>query len=283
MSYQSPSSAYRFLKYELAAVYEEREAMTILNYFFQDFFGLKPPVESDAWSQPDDLKKCEALGDRLINREPYQYLLGKTNFFGYDFKVNQNVLIPRAETEELVHLVLTDLQGSRQQLDVLDIGCGSGCIAITLKLKKPRLRLFAVENSLDALNVSRINARRLDASVQFLCLDFTDQEMWSSLCKMDVIVSNPPYISRQEKAQMSESTLQYEPEEALFVEDDPMIFYKKIAEFGDSYLKEEGTIYVEINEFRAADTMKIFQDNGYSSVELHHDLQQRPRILKIKK
>jgi len=283
LSYLSPSSAYRFLKYKLAEVYEEREAATILDYFFQDFFSMNHPSRIDSWPMADDAKKCEALGDRLINREPYQYVLGKSNFYGYDFKVNQSVLIPRAETEELVYLVLKDLQDSRQQLDVLDIGSGSGCIAITLKLKKPQLRLFAVEHSLDALNVSRINARRLDASIQFLRLDFTDQEMWTSLCKMDIIVSNPPYITHDEKGQMSKSTLRYEPEEALFVENDPMIFYRRIAEFGESFLKDGGCIYVEINEFRAVDTIKIFQDYGYRLIELHHDLQQRPRMLKILK
>ena len=283
MRYQSPASAYQYLNYELSGIYDEREAKTILGYFFIDFFSISQPELTDEWASSSDALKCESLGNRLINKEPYQYLTEKTNFFGYDFKVNQSVLIPRAETEELVYLVLSDLVGSRKQLDVLDIGAGSGCISISLKLKKPQLRVFAVESSLDALNVSRINSKRLDASVQFFRFDFTDEEMWSSLCKMDIIVSNPPYITVSEKERMSASTLQYEPQEALFVEEDSMLFYKKIAAFGLEYLKDEGTIYVEINEFRADETMAVFKEIGYESVELHYDMQKRARMLRVRR
>ncbi len=282
-NFSSPDKAYNYLFFELTADYEEREVKNILEIFFTDLFNLNMPYQTKEWERDDDARLCASYGERLIAKEPIQYIIGATNFFGYEFRVNKHVLIPRAETEELVHHILTNEQLKRQQLDVLDIGSGSGCIAVTLKLKRPQWRLFAIEEDLDALNVGRINARRLNTSVHFLKLDFLEDEYWSSLSKYDIIVSNPPYISEKELNNMSESTIKYEPSKALFAGgDDALKFYRFISLFGKSHLKKEGTIFLELNEFKAEEIAEIFTKNGYSDVTIHLDMQGKERILVVR-
>jgi len=266
-NYETPKEAYEFLKFELTNHVSEREATNILKIFFTDLFNIYTPENSDEWPDPIDSQKCNLYAQRLIDGEPIQYITSRTDFFGYQFKVNRHVLIPRPETEELVNWVLEDLQYENRQLDVLDIGTGSGCIAITLKLKKPQLRLFAIDENLDTLNVARINSKRLDAMI---------------LIKADVIVSNPPYICQSEKVNMSSSVIHYEPDLALFVNDKtPLLFYSLIAEFGKTHLKEDGCIYLELNEFRANDICSVFAENGYSDIVLKNDLQGKSRMLRV--
>ena len=282
-NYSSPEKAYKYLLFELTADYEEREVKNILSIFFTDLFHINNPQQTEEWESDTAVELCANYGQRLIAKEPIQYITGTTNFFGYEFKVNKHVLIPRAETEELVHQILSDEQMKRQQLDVLDIGTGSGCIAITLKLKRPQWRLFAIEEDLDALNVGRINARRLNTSVHFLKLDFLDDDYWSNLSKYDIIVSNPPYIGKEELDKMSESTINYEPSKALFVEgEDALKFYRFISTFGKSHLKNAGTIFLELNEFRAKEIAEIFELNGYKQVTIHQDMQGKDRMLQAR-
>jgi len=281
-NYETPKEAYEFLKFELTNHVSEREATNILKIFFTDLFNIYTPENSDEWPDPIDSQKCNLYAQRLIDGEPIQYITSRTDFFGYQFKVNRHVLIPRPETEELVNWVLEDLQYENRQLDVLDIGTGSGCIAITLKLKKPQLRLFAIDENLDTLNVARINSKRLDAMIQCMKIDFRNKELWSSIIKADVIVSNPPYICQSEKVNMSSSVIHYEPDLALFVNDKtPLLFYSLIAEFGKTHLKEDGCIYLELNEFRANDICSVFAENGYSDIVLKNDLQGKSRMLRV--
>jgi release factor glutamine methyltransferase len=278
--YSSPNTAYRYLLFELTSQLDEREALQILDIFFTDIFDITTPNQTSEWKHEDDAKKCEGLGDRLKSLEPIQYITGQSNFFGFNFKVNKHVLIPRPETEELVHLILTTSDNKYKQLDVLDIGSGSGCIAITLKLKRPQWRLFALEEDLDALNVGRINSRRLNTQIHFLKLDFLDETNWESLSKYDIIVSNPPYIGNEEVDKMSTSTINHEPHKALFVESgNALQFYQSIAIFGKTHLKESGQLFVELNEFRVEDTKKIFVSMGYLNVTVHQDLQGKDRML----
>jgi len=278
--YSSPHEAYQYLLYELTSKIDEREVKNILNIFFTDLFGITNSDQCNEWPNEDDATRCSRLGKRLVSLEPIQYITEETNFFGYTFKVNKHVLIPRSETEELVHLILTNSDIKYNQLDVLDIGSGSGCIAITLKLKRPQWRLFALEEDLDALNVGRINNRRLNTQVHFLRIDFLNEGYWDSLSKYDIIVSNPPYIGNEEVGEMSESTIKHEPHKALFVDgNDPLIFYRSIAIFGRSHLKIGGRIFLELNEFRAKEIKEIFIDNNYSQVKIHLDMQGKERML----
>lgn len=282
--YASPTTAFEHLHAKLSNRYSERESRNILNIFFKDVFEIANPIDTDHWVHQQDAEKCLLMGNRLIDGEPIQYITGTTNFYGYDYKVNRHTLIPRAETEELVYWIIEDLKGDHTQLDILDIGCGSGCIALTLKLKKPQLRLFAIDHNLDTLNVARINAKRLSTLVQFMRIDFTEREAWSSICKVDIIVSNPPYITLQEKEDLPQHVIDYEPDDALFVNGvDPLLFYRLIADFGHTHLKDEGKIYVELNEFKADAIAQIFNAAGYQSIELKNDLQGKPRMLKVQK
>lgn len=282
--FSSPALAHKYLSYELESLHGKREAENILKIFFQDLFHLSAPRQKEEWQESLDAKKCELFSDRLLDGEPVQYIVGTTNFYGYTFKVNRHVLIPRPETEELVYWILEDLGKSHKQLDVIDIGSGSGCISITLKIKRPALRVFGVDNNMDTLNVSRINAKKLDAMVQFFNVDFTDTELWEALIKADIIVSNPPYITQEEKTQLSDSVLHYEPDAALFVDgSDPLLFYRLIAEFGKSHLKEDGVMYFELNEFKATEICQIFKEAGYSKLELKNDMQGKARMLRVKR
>ena len=222
--------------------------------------------------------EMEYMGDRLVTGEPVQQITGIGHFYGYKYKINRHVLIPRPETEELVHWILTDYKKDRSQKDLLDIGTGSGCIPITLKKKHPQFRIFGIEYSMDAFNVTRINAKKHKVQFQGYRFDFLDEDIWPQMGKWDIIVSNPPYITESEKNLMSENVLDYEPEMALFV-NDPMIFYRKIAAFSQDHLHVGGSIYLEINQYRAEETIAIFEKEAYK-VELKVDLQGNPRMIK---
>lgn len=281
---KTPQEAYKYLFFELTNRVSEREAASVLKIFFTDLFNIHNPKSTNEWYDSLDAQKCKLYAARLIDGEPIQYITAVSNFYGYHFKVNRHVLIPRPETEELVSWILDDLGQHKKQLDVLDIGTGSGCIAITLKLKKPQLRMFAIDENLDTLNVARINAKRLDAMVQCMKIDFTNKELWESLIKVDVIVSNPPYIPHSEKDKMTDSVIHYEPDVALFVDDkNPLLFYSLIAGFAKTHLKENGSIFLELNEYRAADVCRLFEESGYSDITLKNDMQGKSRMLCVRK
>jgi len=282
MNYNSPKEAYDFLLYQLTEYHDDREAKNILDIFYKDVMQIKQVHEVSEWSSDSQQKTFANGADRLLTGEPIQYIAGSTNFYGYDFKVNKSVLIPRPETEELVYWIVEDHKALTQQLDIIDIGCGSGCIAISIKLKMPKMRVFGVEKSLDALNVSRINARRHNVDLSLFRFDFLDSSFWHSMGKLDIIVSNPPYISVTEKDRMDESSLKFEPKEALFVdENSPLIFYRAIADFGLQALNKGGKIYVELNDIRSEETRQLFIEKGYSKAIIKKDLQGADRMLKV--
>lgn len=260
----------------LKEVYGDREARNIICILFEDLFQITN-LELD---QIFDFEHVffQSL-ERLKRNEPVQHIVGYSNFYGYNFKVNQHVLVPRPETEELVHWILTDLKNSKKQLDVLDIGTGSGCIGITLKKEHPGLRLFAIEVSLDALNVARINSRTLRAPMTIYNFNFLEESYWNEMGKFNIIVSNPPYIDNDEKSIMADNVLLYEPEMALFAGSDSLLFYKKIAAFAQDHLLEGGLIYLEINENLATETAALFTPY-FKNVEIREDLQGRPRMIK---
>lgn len=260
-------------------IYDLNEASRIARWLFEDCFDLVP----DKLEKPfEDTHALNALTLRLLDHEPIQYVTGKAHFYGYVFKVNQHVLIPRPETEELVEWILKDHRNNRRQLDVLDIGTGSGCIAISLKKKLSNWRLFGIEYSLDAFNVSRINARRLKAPVELLRINFLDTSLWDHIGQLDIIVSNPPYITNNERVVMLDNVLLYEPEMALFAEgEDPLIFYRRIAEFAQSHLRSGGYVYLEINEFKVDDIVHIFLAVDQKDIEVKEDMQGKKRMIKV--
>lgn len=213
---------------------------------------------------------------------PVQYALGETEFYGFIFKVNPSVLIPRPETEELVDWVLKDAKAGgydTDELTVLDIGTGSGCIPITIRKYFPNSVVSAMDISSAALETARDNALLNNVEVSFVQEDILNPK--SSDSTYSIIISNPPYVTAAEKTQMHSNVVDYEPHNALFVpDDDALIFYKAIADFAILHLESNGALYLEINENLGLQTVSLLKIKGFSKVELRKDLRDRDRMIK---
>ena len=231
--------------------------------------------------------------EALKNEKPIQYILGETEFYGLPFKVNENTLIPRPETEELVALILDNHSECTEesQLSILDIGTGSGCIAISLAKKLPNAQVYAMDVSAKAIEKAKENAILNEVEIAFIKADILNKEnVMLSLSKhfsnmenskFDTIVSNPPYVRNLEKAEIQNNVLNNEPHLALFVEDDnPLVFYKAITEFAKEKLKENGLLFFEINEYLGQETKALVERLGFKNVELIKDMFGKDRMLK---
>lgn len=217
----------------------------------------------------------------LKTHKPFQYVLGETEFYGLKFFVNENVLIPRPETEELVEWILNDSRHTEpvEVQKIIDIGTGSGCIPITLKKNLSYAEISALDFSEKALEVAKNNAGFHQTEVEFIHADFLKMD-FSALSNFDIIVSNPPYIAQSEKKLMDKNVTEFEPASALFVpDDDALIFYERIVEFAQEKLNPNGKIYVEINQNLAKETEELFQ-NHFNFVELKKDISGNYRMLK---
>ena len=225
--------------------------------------------------------KIEAIVKRLKTFEPIQYILGETEFFDLSLKVDSSVLIPRPETEELVQWIIDS--GHPSLSSVLDVGTGSGCIALALKKQFKSAHVTAVDFSEKALNTARDNARRNRLNVEFFRADILNWEKrnWEMT---SLIVSNPPYIREEEKKMMNSNVLEYEPAHALFVPDtDPLIFYRKIAGLAAQKLREKGWLYFEINENAGTEMEDLMKKRGFSNIELKKDIHGKTRMLRAQK
>lgn len=224
----------------------------------------------------------EALSELKLEK-PLQYILGTAHFMDLELQVNENVLIPRPETEELVKWILDDCQVERSRdLKLLDIGTGSGCIAIALAKHLPNVKVFALDVSEGALNMARKNAVSNGVDITFLHEDILSTELELDF---DVIVSNPPYVRELEKNEIQKNVKDFEPETALFVpNDDPLVFYKAIIDFAENHLSEKGKLYFEINQYLGEETKALFHARNFSEIELRKDMFGNDRMLKaIKK
>ncbi len=260
--------------------YGEREARAVMRIVLDDAFGLRP---TDLYAgkvkqfSADDCRRLEAVMAALEAGVPVQYALGTARFSDRDFEVTPAVLIPRPETEDLVAWVEADgvPRGSR----LLDGGTGSGCIAITLALDLPDVRVEAWDVSTDALAVARRNAERLGARVDFVCADLLAPPAVRR--DLDVVVSNPPYVRQSERAAMESHVADHEPALALFVpDDDPLRFYRALSLLGMRRLRPGGRVYVELNEAFGEQTAGLFRAAGYEEVALRHDRFGRTRMLR---
>ncbi len=250
----------------------EKEAIARL--LFEHEYGLQ---YSDILTEKEiifDSVKAEEWVKRLNANEPVQYILGETEFYGRRFKVNPSVLIPRPETELLISEVVKNNQSSGS---ILDVGTGSGCIPITLKLEIPQAQVYTIDISEDALKVAKENAKALNAGVNFIHGSFLEEV---PIPKVDVIVSNPPYIIESEKELMKSNVLAYEPHLALFVpNEDPLLFYKAIASKSKTILNPNGKVFVEINERYGRDVKELFERSGFNSVRIIKDLDGKDRVV----
>ena len=222
--------------------------------------------------------------DRLRNHEPIQYIIGETEFFGLPMIVNNQVLIPRPETEELVAWIIEDI--NKKETTILDIGTGSGCIAISLAKRLNNAVVTAVDISKSAIEVAKKNTLINNVNVEFGRVDvlhfeddITLQHKWDS--KFDIIVSNPPYVRMQEKELMKSNVIDHEPNLALFVEDDdPLLFYRKISQLSKQYLKHNGILYFEINEYLKEEMEELLNETGFNHMELKKDMFGKNRMIK---
>ncbi len=266
-------------------VYPEKEAQAISFMLLEHYMRLRnidvlvdrPLAETSA--QPD----WDSIIARLNNNEPVQHIIGSTEFCGLEFRVSSSVLIPRPETEELVRMVTRDYAEPEKGISILDIGTGSGCIAIVLARFLPHVSVHAWDVSDEALSVARENARQLIADVQFAKQDMLDVTfpLPGNIIQFDCLVSNPPYVTYSEAEHMLPNVLRFEPHEALFVEDsDPLLFYKAIADFGIHHLKSGGKCYVEINEHFGSETKKVFDERNYKKVEILRDIHGKDRFVR---
>ena len=282
--------AYQFYLEKLQTIYNLEEAKAIANNVFEEVMLVKPhqiKILNIDLSVEEETNLMDIL-ERLLTHEPIQYILGNAWFYSNKFYVTPDVLIPRSETEELVDLVIEKIKNNYKNdssnFQLIDIGTGSGCIAISLKLALPHWKVFGLDKSNNALTIAKQNAKSLNADVQFIEDDILNIIQVETTQFFDVIVSNPPYILEQEQHAMSKNVLNFEPQEALFVANDsPLIFYEAIANYAMQYLKKDGFLFFEINQVFGAETFKMLADKGFKDLLLLKDINQNDRMIGCRK
>ena len=218
----------------------------------------------------------------LKQQKPIQYIIGETEFYGLPFKVNESVLIPRPETEELVEWVLSKVDKNKT-IHILDIGTGSGCIAISLAKNLPNSKVYGLDVSAEALKTAKLNAESNKVHVEFIKADILEVESRRPKIdtNFDIIISNPPYVREQEKEFMNPNVLENEPHLALFVKDEnPLLFYDAITQFATNNLAKEGELYFEINEYLGNAMIELLNDNNFKNIELKQDIYKKDRMIK---
>ena len=271
---------YRELWQPLTLRYTESEAKAVARYLLEVGYGLSMTDILSGGAERVPADEMEENRQRLLNGEPVQYVIGKAEFGGRIFKVSPAVLVPRPETNELCQWVEKEERGKRREerdYSLLDIGTGSGCIAITLALDMPYAKVEAWDISEKALNIARQNAESLNAQVHFRQVDALnepteDSSLFTLHSSLNIIISNPPYICKQEATAMEAHVLDHEPHQALFVpDDDPLLFYRAIAQYGKSALVAGGWLYFEINPLYHEVLEKMLDEMGYFGIEMRKD------------
>ncbi|MFP9100219.1 peptide chain release factor N(5)-glutamine methyltransferase [Flavobacterium sp. RHBU_24] len=264
----------------LTPIYGADEAESIFNISLEEITGLR---RVDLIMNPDsvltDVQKdrWESVLAQLQEQKPIQYIFGKAHFYGLEFKVTENTLIPRPETEQLVEWIIHENK-NRQDITILDIGTGSGCIAISLADNLKQAFVSALDVSAEALAVAEENAMANNITVDFIQEDILTTASLPQ--RYDIIVSNPPYVRNLEKHEIKPNVLDFEPHLALFVNDnDPLIFYHKIAQLAKVYLKKNGTLYFEINQYLGSQTGQMLESEGFKNVILRKDMYGNDRMI----
>lgn len=277
--------AYNYIKQAINGQYPDTEASAIAKAILTDVFQLSTTdlyASKDMNFSTNQAEKLEVIINRLRANEPLQYILGNCYFCGLNFHVEPGVLIPRPETAELVEWIISDRKSSDSPIRILDIGTGSGCISISLAKNLPQSEVHAWDISEDAIRIASDNANRLDANVRFRQTDVLGQVPTNTM--MNVIVSNPPYITEAERTDMDANVTDWEPDTALFVPDNtPLLFYERIADIGKQILTPDGTLYFEINQRFGTETVDMLRKKGYRNVELRKDLSGNDRMIKAER
>lgn len=281
-------------KEELSGIYEAQEIVAIFNLLMEHVTGFNNrqlSLKGISTEMQDEFAMWGYLGE-LKTGKPVQYVIGEASFYGLKFKVNPAVLIPRPETEELVEWVIESCRvrsaggwmPSKDKLSIVDIGTGSGCIAVTLASKISGSRVIGLDVSSEAIEVAKMNALLNSVGITFVQGDILDSNLeLSPDGKYDVIVSNPPYITPEEKEQMHQNVLDNEPHLALFVtQEKPLVFYEAIADFGMSNLTSGGLLFLEINEHLGKETVQMLVDKSFINIVLRKDMQGKDRMIRCR-
>ena len=289
--------ARKWIVHQLQPDYSEGESRTMADLILTFICGVDKRAGfffNDPELTEEQVAKMREATRKMLTHEPVQYVMRQAHFYGLDLYVDKSVLIPRPETEELVHWIMKDVKALKKpvfedyltqadatrELKILDVCTGSGCIALALKNNLPKAEVWGCDISDEALNVARRNGAHLDIRVDFQSVDFLEEAQRKSLPTVDIIVSNPPYVPLFEKPTLHPNVVEHEPHLALFVPDnDELIFYKAIAAFAEKRLYPNGAIYMEIHESFGRDVVRLFEQEGYN-VQLKKDMQRKERMVK---
>ncbi len=288
------------IREKLRSLYDENESANIAALALEHITGSNRTeriLHKDHTITPAQTRAMETTIQRLLEHEPIQYIMNKAWFYGMELYVDKNVLIPRPETEELAEWIIKDVKAKglhvfmkqsneadeTTRLKIIDVGTGSGCIALALKKEMPLAEVWGCDISDSALNVARRNGSELDIRVDFQSVDYLNPAQQKHLPSVDIVVSNPPYVPEKDKNDMAPNVLQFEPHTALFVHNnDALVFYKAILEFGKHRLHPDGTIYMEIHENFSHEVKRLFEEGGYK-VEVKKDMQGKNRMIRAMK
>ncbi|MDO6743958.1 peptide chain release factor N(5)-glutamine methyltransferase [Tenacibaculum soleae] len=276
---------------QLSSIYPQPE---IDSFFFilieeiLDFKRIDSVLKADFLIPSDVLNQLQNITERLLKEEPIQYITGNTEFYGLPFSVNKNTLIPRPETEELVEWIITEVSETHGKnianFSILDIGTGTGCIPVSIKHNLPNTIISAIDVSSEAIKIAKKNAKLNSVDINFIeqdILNTDDLEQVLDSKKIDIIVSNPPYVRNLEKVEIKNNVLENEPHLALFVEDNnPLIFYDKIANLAVRHLTKNGLLFFEINQYLGKETVEILNKKGFKNIELKKDFVGNDRMIK---
>ena len=272
-----------FFTNELSSIYPTSEIDTFFFFLIEEYLDFKRVdviLKSDFEIPTEVISKLNTALIRLKNEEPIQYILGKTEFYGLPFLVTKDTLIPRPETEELVEWILNEVDKSKK-LQILDIGTGTGCIPISLAKHLPNAKISAIDISKKALSIAKQNASLNNVDINFIELDILKADTLSK--KYDIIVSNPPYVRELEKTEIKNNVLNNEPHLALFVDDNnPLVFYDKIADLAKKHLNKNGVLFFEINQYLGKETIEMLKEKEFKNLEIRKDFVGNDRMIKIK-
>ena len=268
----------------LGSIYDDHESLATFYLVAHYISGFTKSQIAHIWQESINIKEADQYSlilERLSKAEPLQYVLAEAYFYGLKFKVDSAVLIPRPETEELVELALNTLKNTPSKLNILDIGTGSGCIAITLKHSLSNADVYAMDISPEALDIANQNAINNNTKVHFLEADI---RAYKSNEKFDLIISNPPYVTNREGVHMDKNVMNYEPHLALFVADDsPLEFYIAITAFASQNLNKNGFLFFEINANFGKETANLLIDKSFTDIQILKDMQGKDRFISARK
>lgn len=273
----------QFIK-ELSSIYDEHEIDSFFYILLEAFHQMRRvdlAINQDIELDTMQLLQWETVLSQLIEQKPIQYILGETEFFGLPFYVNENTLIPRPETEELVDWIINEskVKSQKSKVKILDIGTGTGCIAISLAKNLPNAEVYALDVSEKALAIATKNANRNEVEITFLNQSILETDDLGQ--QFDIIVSNPPYVRNLEKQEIKKNVLDFEPHLALFVEDDDaLLFYRKISQLAQKNLSENGMLFFEINQYLGKEMTALLENYKFSSIELRKDIYGNDRMIR---